>query len=358
MKKGLLLIAGAALATSAYAQQEIGYMSAGNSVVAAEWGWSEESNAFSKDKVEHAAGTLMAETEHITLRTTFVDNSCSSSCSASGVTYFVVNGVEYKKESNAENCFQGAVGNTNPAAIDINNIIENKGWVLDYEAKADGYLIVFGKVSVNKNTYVLEGSLTEDGINANGAIAYEFYGVNDGSKASYVGNDCWTYKLPADADGYVDMNASDINKYVDAAGAIMWPYRICAALGQVPCAFPEGEDGNYAACTDTGDGYPGVFSGVVFPVYEGVHYYYFCTGSKVTAGPYVYTKEYPTQFACVHTDEEGVNTVYDFIGSYDGVENVAVEANENAPIYNLNGVRVNADAKGILIQNGKKIVRF
>ena len=32
-------------------------------------------------------------------------------------------------------------------------------------------------------------------------------------------------------------------------------------------------------------------------------------------------------------------------------------ASADAPIYNMMGVRVNADAKGILIQNGKKFIR-
>ncbi len=35
----------------------------------------------------------------------------------------------------------------------------------------------------------------------------------------------------------------------------------------------------------------------------------------------------------------------------------SIEAVEDAPIYNMMGVRVNADAKGILIQNGKKFIR-
>lgn len=46
---------------------------------------------------------------------------------------------------------------------------------------------------------------------------------------------------------------------------------------------------------------------------------------------------------------------------YKTAQGAAVEAinaiDENAPIYNAQGVRVNADAKGLLIQNGKKIIR-
>ena len=44
-------------------------------------------------------------------------------------------------------------------------------------------------------------------------------------------------------------------------------------------------------------------------------------------------------------------------GEGSAVERVAVAIDENAPIYNAQGVRVNADAKGLLIQNGKKFIR-
>lgn len=42
-----------------------------------------------------------------------------------------------------------------------------------------------------------------------------------------------------------------------------------------------------------------------------------------------------------------------------GADSIDVIENQNDNVYyNLNGVRVNADAKGILIKNGKKVVRF
>ena len=44
----------------------------------------------------------------------------------------------------------------------------------------------------------------------------------------------------------------------------------------------------------------------------------------------------------------------------DGIQqtvSVKNEFNANAPIYNLAGVRVNKDYKGIVIQNGKKFVQ-
>ncbi|MDE5840251.1 MAG: hypothetical protein K2H49_04960, partial [Muribaculaceae bacterium] len=46
---------------------------------------------------------------------------------------------------------------------------------------------------------------------------------------------------------------------------------------------------------------------------------------------------------------------FDYVTEGSGVAAVAVE--ENAPVYNAQGVRVNADAKGLLICNGKKFIR-
>lgn len=338
------------LTTSAFAQQQAGWMNAENATVAETWGW--DGDAFSKDKVSRPAGTLIAESPSIVLRTAFADDCTGSSISSSGVTYFVVNGVKYEKISNGDNAFQGAVGNTNPPAITLSNIVMEKGWVLDYECKKDGYLTVFGKISLNKNTYVVEGTMTSEGtVSPNGAVAYDFYGVNDKSRED-MADMSFTYKLPKDKDGYIDFNAPDIKKYTGDADVVMWPYRIFLGNGDNEAVSSDGK-------------YPGVFAGVVFPVYEGCNYYFFCTGSKVTAGPYVYTDEYPTQLAAVHVDEEAGDTVYNLIGEYtpgsSAVENITIDnstLDENAPIYNTQGVRVGADAKGILIQNGKKFVRF
>ena len=69
-----------------------------------------------------------------------------------------------------------------------------------------------------------------------------------------------------------------------------------------------------------------------FNVTGGKTYDVLCTGSKL--GFFGFTYE---------ADESGVST--------------AIVADENAPIFNAQGVRVNADAKGLLIQNGKKFIR-
>ena len=76
--------------------------------------------------------------------------------------------------------------------------------------------------------------------------------------------------------------------------------------------------------------------------------------------PLVKTVEYKGDTATkvyIYSKSGGVN-FYDFKFTPAGGSGVAtVEIDENAPIYNAQGVRVNADAKGLLIQNGKKFIR-
>ena len=267
MKKGLLLLGAAAFCASAFAQQECGYVTANNPEVAAAWGWDAEANAFAKDKTAHDAGTLMAETANVVMRTTFADDCSASGINKLSLKAYVVNGVAYSKENNANDAFEGGVGNTNPAAIsDLEMPVINKGWIFDYEVKADGWLTVFSAPSMNKNFYVVEGVMGDGQVSPNGVVAYEMYLEG---KEAIAGLEGTSFKivLPADKDGYIDLNASDIDKYVDG-GAIMWPYRILT--------------GDPAA---TADSY-GTWNGAaVFPVYEGCHYYVFATGSKLPGGP-------------------------------------------------------------------------
>ena len=347
MKKGLLLLGAAALCASANAQQVGGWVSADNATVASAWAW--DGSAFSKDKVARDAGTLLYENDKVSLSTTFNDDCCVSSCNKLGYTYYVVNGVEYKTDGAANNVWNGGVGNSNPTAItDLAAPVVEKGWVLDYYAKADGYLTVLYQASLNKNFYVIEGIPNNGLVVPNGAVAYDCF-IETASEPAGLSGTSFSYKLPADKDGYVDLTAADITKYVEnGTGCIMWPYRILT--------------GNAEA---TADSYPNANAIAIFPIYKDLHYYVFATGSKVTGGPSVYTEEYPTQFAYVTEvkGEDGTVTetkVTNIIGQLGeaGVEAIEAAAiDENAPIYNALGVRVDANAKGLLIQNGKKFIR-
>ncbi len=333
------------MTASVFAQQQAGWMSPSNEEVAAAWGWAandEGKMAWSKEKTPHPAGTLIAETESVVLRTAFADDCSGASINKLKLTYYSVNGIDYKTEGD-NNVWQGAVGNTNPKALNLEDIQITTGWVLDYEVKADGYLTVLSQASLNKNLYVIEGAMSDEGVVANGAVAYDFFVVCDNQPEGLEGIQ-FSYKLPADEEGYLDMDAA-AGKFVDG-GTIMWPYRIF--MGD-------------AAIETSDKKYPNTNAATVFPVYEGCHYYYFCTGSKVTAGPYIFTKEYPTSLSFTKEikdgDEVTSTEVYNLIGEGSAVKAVEAVLDVNAPIYNAQGVRVNADAKGILIQNGKKFIR-
>ncbi len=351
MKKGLLLIATAALCANAFAQQECGYLNTSNASIAAAWNWSADDNKFDSSKVSREAGTVIAETESVVLSTSFLDNCCGSNINKLSLTSYVVNNVAYSKESNANDPFEGAVGETNPSAItDINNPAITKGWVFDYDVKANGYLTVFAQASLNKNNYVIAGEMANGEVSVAGVIAYEMY-IELASEVAGLDGTSFKIALPSSGEeGILDTTAADIANYVeDGTGCIMWPYRILVG-------------GDKEA---TADSYPSANAAFVFPVMADVHYYVFATGSKMTGGPYVFTKEKPTQLAFLKDvkDEEGNVTdtvVMNMIGEYTGegsVNGIAAANDENAPIYNMLGVRVNSDAKGILIQNGKKFIR-
>lgn len=64
-----------------------------------------------------------------------------------------------------------------------------------------------------------------------------------------------------------------------------------------------------------------------------------------------------TYYTSKKENQIGSSNIYSLNGLTTAISNIQAEAiNENAPIYNLAGQRVNKNAKGILIQNGKKFV--
>ncbi len=75
---------------------------------------------------------------------------------------------------------------------------------------------------------------------------------------------------------------------------------------------------------------------VTFNVTANGTYYVLATGTKLGCFGFKYTKGNPTAIDGITTN----NTI-----------------NENAPVYNLAGQRVSKDAKGILIQNGRKVIK-
>ena len=69
-------------------------------------------------------------------------------------------------------------------------------------------------------------------------------------------------------------------------------------------------------------------------------------------GGFVYTESEPV--VTLKATEDLPEVVF---GEGSAVEGVATASDANAPIYNAQGVRVSAEAKGLLIQNDRKFIR-
>lgn len=106
-----------------------------------------------------------------------------------------------------------------------------------------------------------------------------------------------------------------------------FPASADATESQVFTTNDKGED----IIPDTGTKSNGT---VTFDVEAGGVYYVLAAGTKAGFFGFKYT-----------TGSTGISDI------------TAEEANENAPVYNLAGQRVNKNAKGILIQNGKKFIK-
>lgn len=77
------------------------------------------------------------------------------------------------------------------------------------------------------------------------------------------------------------------------------------------------------------------YGNVSFKVAANKSYYVLCTGSKLGFYGLTFTPGGETAIASINADK----------------------ANENAPIYNLNGQKVSKDYKGVVVKNGKKYIQ-
>lgn len=335
MKKFLLLTAGFAMALAAQAQTEVGFLDSGALGLA--------------DKPTLAEGTVLAETANVKMTNVIGDAVSAQNPDFQGFKTVIVNGEEIT-------LVQGIGGSTNGTG----NLDDGPtgGWMYRFEVKADGWLIVPSKISSNKNFYVYEGLIGEDPM----PVAYTL-GMDLQSKDVYQEIDPETEKveveinyadipqivfsLPADELGYVNREAADIDKYTFGGNTIAWPIRIAT--------------GNAKAAT-AGNG-----TGVIaFKVYaEAVNYLVFATGSKMNTCGYIFLPCDPdtntpniSLYAPERTTDDGTvpeKTVVVMDNGGAGVSSVAADAVDvNAPVYNVLGQRVSKDAKGLLIQNGRK----
>ncbi len=348
MKKSLLLLSFAACASMVSAQTVIGLVTAEDAAAA----------GLAKDKAAIAGGTVLLDNEAGSFALAYDDSWGTSSA---GKTYKTVKVGESEPIKLSD--FSGAVGNANPTFVSYQSGVMSAGAVFLIEAKKDGWMTVFTNINPNKQYLIFEGKT--------GALPYTL-GV---AGADYKIN----YSLPAhtsgDDEGYIDFGAQDASKYFIAAteqvknaeGLKLWK----DADGNEVWAESK-PDGGSAVMVDIEprqdkpefpwkvaglDKAPGEGTGfLTFNVLKGNSYYFSGLGTKCVGAGFVFTDSEEEPAVTYLAQDELPEVVFATAAAVEGIQ--AVDNNdENAPIYNVMGVRVNADAKGILIQNGKKFIR-
>ncbi|MDE5996820.1 MAG: hypothetical protein K2G77_01260 [Muribaculaceae bacterium] len=325
MKKVLLSAAVVAMAASAFAQVEVGIMDADH--VYNEVG-TPGKNADDKDVSKLPAESLLVATENVEMYNYNEDEITKQDAAFNGIKTLIVNGESVE--------LKNGIGGSNNGKGDING--PTGGWMFHFKVKKDGWLIVPSKISSNKNFYAFEGLQGAD------PICLAFTLGMDLQSDAYPEIPEIVFNLPADKDGYLNTEAADIDKYTFGGTAIGWPIRIATGDAE-------------AASAGNGTG------AIVFPVYaDAENYLVLATGSKMNSCGFVFVDSDPAGAAPdvavtgIAKNTEAEKTIV-ISGNAPGAVNAIEAANENAPIYNMMGVRVNADAKGILIQNGKKFIR-
>ncbi len=319
MKKNLLLIASLAVAFGAAAQGTV------------EGIWFDKEKAMAagmpdSGKGPVAAGTVVAEGEAASVALAYDDDWGTGAIDASGYNSARINGVDLGKIPG------GAVGNSNPQGWSLTTAATS-GAAFKINVKKDGYLTIFSKYNTGKNYWVFEGNAGEGEM----CMAYTF-----GAQVNkFDGVDRIEFSLPADDLGYFTADLDPDMKYCDGT-AIRWPEKI--AFG-----------------TETADVKDGSCFGVImFPVFAEAETYIFgAQGSKATCPGVVFTSEKPV--VTIYGEEVSEMTFTypgaSSEGGDSGIENIITDnADANAPIYNVMGIQVDENYKGLVIKNGKKFV--
>lgn len=311
--------------------------------------------------------TLMCEDENGAMYIAYAENAKPSGIQK-GFKFVSIDG------GDAIEMTSGLAGDGNPTFVSYEEGIPTAGWVFQVTAKKDGWMTMLGKINPNKQ-YLVMGETSIP-------IPYTLGVANSGSEA-----DSFIYSQPqytsGDEEGTIDFTQNEGQKYFVVAtkqvkneeGLLGWVAKNNSEDIVWAATKPEeGENGAYVPLTEEIPGQnkpqfpyitagyekaPGEGQGMIqFRCYEGMTFTVCALGSKWGCNGFIYTEEQP---AITFTDGADLQVTLDkdqVIYGTGSVDSIVVNLDENAPIYNLNGVRVNSDAKGILIQNGKKIVRF
>ena len=321
MKKIFTLAAMAAMTLCASAQTESAFMDA--------VGLLGEGATTKENAVSLKAGAEMCKSASVTMKAAWDDGYILQGLATEkdAANKVVIDGVTYDAP-------QGVQGQSNPKPADLLNGGQNTGAVFEFDVTQDGVLYVFGKLTGNKSYYVWEGDVK----NGQGMpVAFTMFAqpVAEGSAAV-------KYTLPGDKDGYYVVGSG----YDNGTGYATASLCCDVFAGDALASLPEGTEVTKSFGTRWTAG--NALGVVAFPVYKDAEKYFVnACGSKMTSDGFVFVPGATTISAVTFTKGGGETGINDA---------VAAKADVNAPIYNLAGQRVNANFKGIAIQNGKKFI--
>lgn len=311
MKKTLLFGAALCMAAAVNAQTESAFIDAA-------------ALGITTENTDVAAGTVLCTSTNVTMKAAYGiqyktvamsgESDKFKSVTIDGVNYGLVTGIQ---------------GQTNPTNTKCASTQQpTAGAIFQFDVKADGVLYVFSKLSANKQYYAFEGAYSAE--TPSSSIGYTIVGGGQADGKTY------SAVHPADADGYANFSGYPTAETIGT-------YFLCDLLGIRPTT-----DETYGTNTFNDDNFKQTILGVAaFPVYaEAETYYYFAVGSKVTCDGFVFIPGAKTVANIEISETQGTTSI----------SNVAA-ASQNAAVYNLLGQRVAADTKGLVIINGKKVIR-
>lgn len=322
MKKIFTLVAAVLCTMGANAQTE-------------KWSICDEAGTLKADYVANADPTAMSVVSFAT------DNVTGTHTSGPVSGYKDGELVDGKLEANVDNTWNGikkqdlskdgsvapfyyVQGKGNPVNLDkieFEEITTDGEPTGNFRAKWDNaYYQADGTAGLPKNgTYVTLTPKTD------GVLKVAIW-VNKGNRDTYVAKasdaKALTFGTDVKASGYVQATNNDVAEDSPLYGYMLYQDEIAM----------KGTEGNNAYIIGAGN--RPVFAYLNFNATANETYYIFCKSTQIGFGGFEFT-----------SSTAGINDI-----------TVNKQLDKNAPVYNLAGQRVSINAKGILIQNGKKFI--
>lgn len=265
----------------------------------------------------------------------------------------------------------------------------DQGFVPVFDVEKDGFIYAVGKLTFNKNYYVLEWTSKNGFTAGHDAIAYTVAGVAPDVKDGILGNTdgLVNYTVtPSNEEGYYTGRADIPNVEQLVLGAEYVTAKLDEGTAAERDTFYWSMDKYTAAIAasatwaEAGKIAKNFFGVIKFPVYAGMSYAAFGRGTKISISGFIFSEKDLDVVAVApeSTAEDGTVTPESSIviakageaggeqgGSEQGgdtptpvkVINANVELDANSPVYNILGQKVeNVNKAGVYIQNGKKFL--